>query len=60
VNDLNIYRVMQILGGLLVLLMVILLRTVPATDSTHVLWFLAILVGTGVFIGARWLDERSR
>ncbi|GAB3659265.1 hypothetical protein GCM10027589_20290 [Actinocorallia lasiicapitis] len=58
--NLNGYRIVQILGALLFVGMLLLLRTVPATDDTHAWWIALMAVGGSVFAGARWLDERSR
>jgi hypothetical protein len=53
-------RVIQAGGALLSIIMALLLFTVAATQSTHIVWILLCLAGCGIFAGARWLDERAR
>jgi hypothetical protein len=60
VRELNALRVIQAGGALLSIIMALLLFTVAATQSTHIVWILLCLAGCGIFAGARWLDERAR
>lgn len=60
-NDLNVYKIAQIGGAILVLVMLFLLTVVGWYEtSTMITWVILMLVGAGVFYGAGKLDEMSR
>lgn len=57
-KDFNVLRAVQAAGGLVAVIMMVLLVSVAATNSTHIIWGAVLLAAAGVFAGARWLDER--
>lgn len=60
-NDLNAYKIAQIGGAILVVVMLFLLTVVGwYRTTTAITWVILMFVGTGIFYGARKLDEMSR
>lgn len=59
-NDLNPYRLAQIGGALLGLLMVILLRVGTYSTTIFITWIILLVVSLVIFLGARKLDEAAR
>lgn len=59
-NDLNVYKIAQIGGAALFVVMLLLMRIGTYSMATFILWGILALVGVGIFFGARKLDEMSR
>lgn len=59
-NDLNVYKIAQIGGAVLFVVMFILTGIGTSSLGTFILWGILMLVGVGIFFGARKLDEMSR
>lgn len=60
-NDLNVYKLAQIGGAVLALIMLFLLTVVGWYETTTMItWVTLMLVGAGVFYGAGKLDEAER
>lgn len=58
-NQLNGYRIFQILGAVLAIVMLILLWVGTHSVTTFIVWGILCLVGITIFAGARKLDEAS-
>lgn len=60
-NDLNVYKIVQIGGAVLALIMLFLLTVVGWYETTTMItWVTLMLVGAGIFYGAGKLDEADR
>lgn len=60
-NDLNVYKIAQICGAILIVAMIFCLTVVGwYRTTTMITWVILMLVGTGIFYGARKLDEAER
>lgn len=59
-NDLNVYKIAQIGGLLLVVVMFILGRIGTYSEGLFIFYGVMALVGVGIIYGARKLDEMSR
>lgn len=60
-DDLNGYKIAQIGGVVLILVMIFLLTVVGwYRTSTEVTWIILMLIGAGIIYGARKLDEAER
>ena len=60
-NDLNVYKIAQIGGAILAVIMLFMLTAVGWYEtSTAITWLVLMLVGAGIFLGAGKLDEAER
>lgn len=59
-KDMSGMRVVQIGGGILAVVMLVLMRVGTHSLTTFITWTVLALVGAGIFVGARRLDEPAR
>lgn len=59
-NDLSVYKIAQIGGLVLAVVMFILGRIGTYGQGLLIFYVIMVLVGVGIFLGARKLDQMSR